>query len=668
MSAPGYVAAGAAPPPRSAGADVPLYLLFFSALAALGLSAQEQWPLVLAMLAAVGLHPLLGGRRLRMGLMGYLFLALPFAAFSRVWEAEGRLGYPFYNTAFYLLTYFLAVTLVRLYNPPHPARTPRCVLATGFIMAFIGTDLRSHEYTALLVVYVAALVAVFRGYLRLRVRAAGAALGRRLAVGLFLGCSLALTLALVFLLNLYHQDLRRLFQRYYYPVALPSVPGFSDEARLGTVVARRNDAAADRVALRAFADAAPGYLRGRVFLGYNRGRWVSALSSRELRPEEDEEAGERLGRLVLPERPAPSWSRPPAALLYPEPALGPHFFLPLSASAVRTASRRVLLYPGGVLMSKYRATARGYEVFRSPAPVRTEAERDSYLALPPSDSLRARLDTVLAAAGAASGLAPPAAVERLREYFARTYDYRFGIVFEEAEADPLERWLDPARHRHGHCELFASAGTLLLRRLGVRARYVTGFICTEKNPYGRMYVARNRHAHAWVEYYRPGAGWTTAEFTPADGVPDGGGGEEGALGEYLVGWWRWLAGLGVEGIVDALLEAVAAGGRWVLGAWWRIGLLVLLLGVYLRQRWRRRGGRAGPSRPPRTFPAEVAALREEYLALERRLRRRGRGRRPGETLLEYAARLEANPPAEASDAAVLVRRLAGLRYSPAASA
>src|SRR5690606_29888265 len=127
------------------------------------------------------------------------------------------------------------------------------------------------------------------------------------------------------------------------------------------------------------------------------------------------------------------------------------------------------------------------------------------------------------------------------------------------------------------------AGALLLRRLGHPARYVTGFVCAERNALvDALWLARSKDAHAWVEVLDPPSGWNTVELTPSAGLPavaPASGGE--ALLDALVGAWDWLAGWfrddGLSGVPRGLLGLFAALGAWLLGAWWRVALLVSLL-------------------------------------------------------------------------------------------
>ena len=71
--------------------------------------------------------------------------------------------------------------------------------------------------------------------------------------------------------------------------------------------------------------------------------------------------------------------------------------------------------------------------------------------------------------------------------------------------------------KSGHCEMFATTTALSLRLLDVPTRYVTGYMCVEKTPFG-YYVVRQRNAHAWVEAYNTlTQKWYKIDNTPGDG-------------------------------------------------------------------------------------------------------------------------------------------------------
>ena len=67
----------------------------------------------------------------------------------------------------------------------------------------------------------------------------------------------------------------------------------------------------------------------------------------------------------------------------------------------------------------------------------------------------------------------------------------------------------------GYCVHYASATAVLLRAAGIPARYVSGYLVrTQANT---AVDVHHKEAHAWVEYYIPGIGWTMLESTAPGG-------------------------------------------------------------------------------------------------------------------------------------------------------
>lgn len=77
--------------------------------------------------------------------------------------------------------------------------------------------------------------------------------------------------------------------------------------------------------------------------------------------------------------------------------------------------------------------------------------------------------------------------------------------------DPVLYFLNESRR--GYCMHFASAATLMLREMGIPARYVSGF--TAQSLPGQQTDVPDRAAHAWVEVWVQGFGWYPVEVTPA---------------------------------------------------------------------------------------------------------------------------------------------------------
>ena len=69
--------------------------------------------------------------------------------------------------------------------------------------------------------------------------------------------------------------------------------------------------------------------------------------------------------------------------------------------------------------------------------------------------------------------------------------------------------------KEGDCVYFASAATVVLRALGVPARYVEGYV-VEESRFGAdgWATVPGKNAHAWAEIWIPGTGWIPVEATP----------------------------------------------------------------------------------------------------------------------------------------------------------
>jgi hypothetical protein len=144
-----------------------------------------------------------------------------------------------------------------------------------------------------------------------------------------------------------------------------------------------------------------------------------------------------------------------------------------------------------------------------PPPILPLRARSDYLRLPSLDSRIPELARTMTA-GAATDLERARAIERRL----RT-DYGYTLELPDREvADPLAYFL--FTRQKGHCEYFASTMTVMLRTAGIPARLATGFQSGVYNPITDLWLVRASDAHAWVEAWIPGHGWTTFDPTPPD--------------------------------------------------------------------------------------------------------------------------------------------------------
>ncbi len=261
----------------------------------------------------------------------------------------------------------------------------------------------------------------------------------------------------------------------------------------------------------------------------------------------------------------------------------------------------------------------------------------------------------------------------IERYLMTQYSYTLDLSGPRAK-DPLANFLFV--RRSGHCEYFASAMTIMLRSIGIPARYATGFLPGEYNDVGGDYIIRESDAHAWVEVYFPSYGWITFDPTPP------GEGEHSGFFGRLSMYWDWFQFTWGEWVInydfshqlllgqavhrssrswtdrvrdsyrskrDTLLNAVVGLDRRIEASPWLLpGVLILLVvGLfalrgkwmirYAFARWSLRARRAG------NLTASLAAL--EYTEMLRLLEKRGWKKAASQTPLEFAAAI---PAAEVS--------------------
>ncbi len=82
--------------------------------------------------------------------------------------------------------------------------------------------------------------------------------------------------------------------------------------------------------------------------------------------------------------------------------------------------------------------------------------------------------------------------------------------------DAVEYFLSESKK--GYCMHFASAGTMILRQLGIPARYVSGYVVEGSRAFQRtdgfFVTVKDSDAHAWVEVYLEDYGWIMVDMTP----------------------------------------------------------------------------------------------------------------------------------------------------------
>lgn len=212
---------------------------------------------------------------------------------------------------------------------------------------------------------------------------------------------------------------------------------------------------------------------------------------------------------------------------------------PLSVSVPANADIRLVPNPGNqndplrsvsALRSRVRVDAEtGYQVVSgvteaSPDLLRAAGTdypawvKQYYLQLPDTVTARTRELAAKTVANVQSPYDKADAIEKLL----RTYKYNQGIAAPPAGQDGVDYFLFDVKE--GYCDYYASAMVVMLRSVGVPARFVVGYSPgetkqtqtgdqTDEAPVTRVL---ERNAHAWPEVYFPSYGWIQFEPTASE--------------------------------------------------------------------------------------------------------------------------------------------------------
>ncbi len=244
-------------------------------------------------------------------------------------------------------------------------------------------------------------------------------------------------------------------------------------------------------------------------------------------------------------------------------------------------------------------------------------------------------------------------------------------------ADSIDEFLFDTRS--GFCAHYAGAMTFVLRAAGIPSRVVAGYQGGELSGNGRYVQVRQFDAHAWVEYWQAGKGWTSVDPTfqvaperIEQGLEQALAGEQSFLADspfsplryrnltwlneirlawddLNYGWQRWV--LGYQGAQQfELLQrwfGQVDSGRLILALVGGGGLLLGLLSLWLFKPWR----------------VERDSLLRVFVRFERLLAQHGVRRDTGEGPRAFAARAAQALPGQAEAIAAFVRAYEAQRYA-----
>lgn len=213
----------------------------------------------------------------------------------------------------------------------------------------------------------------------------------------------------------------------------------------------------------------------------------------------------------------------------------------------------------------------------------------------------------------------------------------------------------------GYCTYYSTAMVVMLRSLGIPARWVQGFVVAPPTPddldLGRTpapathFDISGSQAHAWVEAYFPQYGWVTFDPTPRFSLPN-------RLTELPNN--KPAPEPPVPGEQQPAAAGSLPGSRpSSTSLFWLLGALVAALAVAMGLKaWRVRKSDAVAEADPRT------AVQQSWDNLEGLMAQMGTPRPPAQTAAEYAGFLAQRWPELAPELAGSAARYDRARYAP----
>ena len=128
------------------------------------------------------------------------------------------------------------------------------------------------------------------------------------------------------------------------------------------------------------------------------------------------------------------------------------------------------------------------------------------------DSVPDRVHDLAAELRDAAPLPTPYSIaETMQAYIGANVSYSLEGPVTPQDADPADHILFESQI--GWCEPIATSMVVLLRSVGIPARFVTGFQPGERQILSGQYTVRASNAHAWVEIFVPNHGWVPFDPT-----------------------------------------------------------------------------------------------------------------------------------------------------------
>ncbi len=409
--------------------------------------------------------------------------------------------------------------------------------------------------------------------------------------------------------------------------------GFSKSGELSSMLLIKGDQ--DPTPMLSIAcDVSPGYLRARAFEVYHQSKWQNLSPQEALFPEHLAFGVHFVGRRNVFRLNSTDASQCKYMTIRHESRYADAVFTPLGTSFLEAPFNLLLRDKHDIVYTRGLRSGQNYRI----------GYTKSAQQKPPTGMLNipSQLDQgVYQLAGRifAGCTTTAEKIDAVVNHFRTNYTYSLGLDIPP-NRDKLVHFL--LEESTGYCEYFASGAAILLRLADVPTRYVTGFLVTEKDPHGQLWVARNMDAHAWVEAWDQEQNqWTIVEATVGEELAAESADEQlGSLG-------------GDPGtLLGKLLQAVYQYGLFGILGWFFIsyGLLasltglIILLGVALSLVMFRRYyilKSKGETQSRALRNPGLVTLHRMLTRMDRKVKARGPRRHLSETLHAFSQRLRA---------------------------
>ncbi len=415
-----------------------------------------------------------------------------------------------------------------------------------------------------------------------------------------------------------------------------SLLGFSTSGRLSSMLLIKGDQD-PTPALSIRCDGSPGYLRARAFEVYRQSEWHDLSYREAIFPEQNKPFGMyfvgRTNVFRLDERDA---SNRKYMTIRHEARFADAVFTPLGTSFLEAPLNLLLRDDDDIVYAPKFRSGLNYRIAYAKSAYQkppTGVQGRRMLNIPNQIDQRIHQLAGRIFAGCSTTTEK---IDAVVNYFRTNYTYVLGLDIPP-DRDKLTHFL--IEESTGYCEYFASGAAILLRLAGVPTRYVTGFLVTEKDEQGELWVARNMDAHAWAEAWdQERKQWTIVEATvqedlaaaPAAQELEHMGGGIGTLGQLLQALYQY----GLFGVLSWLFEShgLLAG----------LVLLMSLLGGVLSLallRYYNRKKSQGLTQTRAVRNPGLATLHKMLTRMDRKVKARGPRRGLSETLHAFSQQL-----------------------------